>query len=66
MTKLTAAFRSFEKAPNNGLNLSIESTADVSSYHAANVPKPKRDVLIAFRKTLCFLCRRHVSLTNSA
>jgi len=35
------AFRSFEKAPNNGLNMSIEPTAAGSSYHASSVPTPK-------------------------
>ena len=40
MTKLTVAFRSFEKAPNYWLSLNIESTAAVSSCHASDVPTP--------------------------
>ena len=44
MTKLIVAFRNFAKAPNYGLNLRIESTAAVSSYHASNAPTPKLDV----------------------
>ena len=66
MTKLIVAFRSFAKAPNYGLNLRIESTAAVSSCHASEVPTPKRDIQIALSKTLWFLSRGLVSLTNSA
>jgi hypothetical protein len=44
MTKLIVIFGSFEKVPNNGLNLSTESTAAVTSYNASNVPTPKRYV----------------------